>query len=203
VCDYPAVREGLALLVNREFDLEVAATTKLEASAVRAASELKPDVALIDLSDKGRNIELIKEIASRSPVLVFSVSERAIHAKHILGIGARAYVLKREPTSTLMTAMRRVISGGTYVSEGISAGLVDLLYAPPRLPTDAELLSARERLVLQHIGEGLTTRQIAESLFVSVKTVETHRARIKTKLNIRTSSDLLQYAIKWAKSEFL
>lgn len=199
VCDYPAVREGLVLLINREPDLEVAAATEFNASAVRTVSELKPDIALIDLPDNMKHLELIRKMASTSPVLVLSVYKETFHAEHVMRAGAGGYVLKLESASALMNAIRRVMNGRIYVSREVSAVLVGLIRAwRPGKAGGAKRLSNREIAVLREIGEGLTTRQIGDKLCISIKTVETHRAHIKTKLNIKTCADLLQYAIKWA-----
>ena len=205
ISDHPVLREGLALLINREPDLEACGEFGDGPGMVRAAPSLEMDIIVVDLSpDAGKGTEIIREIGSRAshvPVLVLSSHEEAIYVEHTFRAGAKGYVLKRETTSRVIDAIRQVLKGGTYLSEGVSAPLLErfvgLLSGTGRSSRE-QVLSSRECLVLQLIGEGVTTRQIAERLCISIKTVETYRSRIKRKLSIKNHPDLLQYAICWA-----
>lgn len=207
ISDRPMVREGLALLISREPDLVGYGSVTQGASGLTALEVLKPDIVVVDLSLPARkDMELIREIIVRSPrvpVLAFSDHEDAIYAEHALRAGARGYVLQREATSAVIDSVRQVLSGKTYVSQGVSTTLmerfIDVLSSVGNIES-ANRLSNRELLVLQQIGEGMTTKQIAHRLCLSIKTIETYRARIKRKLNIKAHPDLVQYAIKWTRS---
>jgi len=205
--DQPVLREGLALLIDQEPGLEVCARAANTRAVSRLMAQLKPDIVVIDLSADGKpEFELIREITARSPslpVLVLSANTGAIYAEHALRAGAKGYVLKQEATSTVIHAIRQVLGGRTYLSKDVSTSLlenfIDVL-SGVQTGESASRLSSRELLVLQLTGEGMTTKQIADRLCVSVKTVETYRVRIKTKLNIKTHPDFVQYAIRWTKS---
>ena len=207
ISDQPLLRDGLALLINRESGLEVCGGIGNTGEASRVMAGLNPDIAVIDLFAHERSeFELIKEITTRSPsppVLVLSANKGAIYAEHALRSGARGYVLKQEATSTVIHAIRQVLGGRTYLSEDVSTSLlenfIDVL-SGVQTGEGASRLSNRELLVLQLTGEGMTTKQIADKICVSVKTVETYRIRIKTKLNIKAHPDFVQYAIRWMKS---
>ncbi len=206
ISDHPIIREGLTVVVNRESDLEVCGAVG-NSRASRAIADLNPDVVIIDLSfDARKGIDAIKEITIRSPrlpVLVLSAYCGDFYVEHVLRAGAKGYVLKQETTSTVISAIRQVLNGRTYLSETMSSTLleryIDGLSGAEKTGGVGKL-SSRELLVLQLIGEGMTTKQIADRLCVSIKTIETYRTRIKTKLNIKAHPDLIQYAIRWAKS---
>jgi DNA-binding NarL/FixJ family response regulator len=207
ISEHPVVREGLALLISRETDLDAWASVAQGRSGLQAMEVLKPDIVVIHLAfDAKRGIELIEEISTgspRMPVLVFSVHDNAIYAEHALRAGARGYVLQQEDTSTVIDAIRQVLNGKTYVSKGVSTTLLERFIDVLSGVGDTgsiHRLSNRELVVLQQIGEGMTTKQIAGRLCVSIKTIETYRTRIKTKLNIKAHPDLIQYAIRWARS---
>lgn len=205
ISDHPVVRDGLALLINREPDLEACGGFENGPRITQVALDLKMDIIIVDLSpDTRKGTEIIREMGSRAshvPVLVLSSHEEAIYVEHTFRSGAKGYVLKRETTSSVINAIRQVLSGRTYLSEGVSAPLLERfvgLLSGTAHSNGEHTLSNRECLVLQLIGEGVTTRQIAERLCVSIKTIETYRSRIKRKLNIKSHPDLLQYAICWA-----
>jgi len=205
--DQPVLREGLALLIDQEPGLEVCGRAANTQAVSRLISQLKPDIVVIDLSADGKSeFELIGEITACSsslPVLVLSANRGAIYAEHALRAGAKGYVLKQEAVSAVVHAIRQVLGGRTYLSKDVSTSLlenfIDVL-SGVQTGEGASRLSSRELLVLQLTGEGMTTKQIADKLCVSVKTVETYRVRIKTKLNIKTHPDFVQYAIRWTKS---
>jgi DNA-binding NarL/FixJ family response regulator len=203
VDDHPIVRQGLRQLINREEDLNVCG----EASDVKEARDvlksLNPDVVILDLSLKDSDgLELLKDIRGRDqklPVLVLSMHDEAIYAERLLGAGANGYIMKQAAADQLLTAVRRVLTGGVYVSEAVGATMIEKYAANGRSKPSDPLneLSNRELQVLNLVGRGQTTRQVAENLNLSVKTVESHRQRIKKKLGLQTASQLVQYAINW------
>ena len=203
VDDHPIVREGLAQLINRQEDLIVCGHAEDPARALDAIGVLKPDLLIIDLTLKGIDgIELIKTVATgfaRLPVLVFSVFDEALYAERALRAGARGYVMKREPTEKVILAIRRVLSGEIYVSERMAKKLLHKYFDRRQTirGSPIERLSDRELSVFRLIVQGLGTRQIAEHLHLSVKTIESHRAHIMEKLNLKSATELVQYAIRW------
>ncbi len=203
VDDHPIVRQGLRQLINREKDLQVCS----EASDIKEARDvlksITPDVIILDLSLKNSDgLELIKDIRGRDqrlPVLVLSMHDEAIYAERLLGAGANGYIMKQAAAEQLLTALRRVLTGGVYVSEAVGATMIEKYAASGRSrPSDPfNDLSNRELQVLNLVGRGQTTREVAENLNLSVKTVESHRQRIKKKLGLQTASQLVQYAVNW------
>jgi DNA-binding NarL/FixJ family response regulator len=203
VDDHPVLRQGMAAIINEEADLAVCG----EADGVRGAIEVigrtRPDVALVDLSIRdGDGLELIRDLKNRYPdvlTLVLSMYDESVYAERALRAGARGYVMKAEAAKTVMAGIRAVLRGEVYVSEPIAARLAsrgraraDVGAAPARV----ERLSDRELQVLRCVGRGMSTREIAEELFISVKTVEAHREHIKQKLGLVSSGELLRYAIE-------
>jgi len=203
VDDHPIVRQGLRQLINREKDLQVCG----EASDIKEARDvlksITPDVIILDLSLKDSDgLELIKDIRGRDqrlPVLVLSMHDEAIYAERLLGAGANGYIMKQAAAEQLLTALRRVLTGGVYVSEAVGATMIEKYAASGRSRPSDPLndLSNRELQVLNLVGRGQTTREVAENLNLSVKTVESHRQRIKKKLGLQTASQLVQYAVNW------
>ena len=202
VDDHPIVRQGLGQLINAEHDLIVSG----EASSAREALEMLiaplPDVVIIDISLEDRNgVELIKDIIGRHaglPCLALSMYDETMYAVRVLRAGGRGYVMKQEAPKKVIVAIRRVLGGHIYVSEDMATRLVDqfVLTAPGAASPTGEL-SDRELEVLTLIGRGHGTRDIAEKLFLSVKTVEAHRERIKDKLKLKSGSELLRYAVQF------
>lgn len=203
VDDHPIVREGLAKLLGDERDLVVCGEAETACEGLEAVSRLRPDLAVVDISLAGRTgLELIKDIRARFPqvpVLVMSMHEELIYAERALRAGARGYIMKQQGGKVLVQAIRRVLEGQVYVSEKISAHILDgLSDSRARGKRSAvELLTEREFEVLQLIGQGLSTREIAGHLHVSVKTVEVHRVHIKEKLHLREGAALVRYAMSW------
>ncbi len=208
VDDQPLLREGVIQFLNRQIDLAACGEADNVASARSAVVELDPDLVLLELRlGSGDTIGLIKEIRSQSPrtqVLVFSQFEETQFALRALKAGARGYVQKREPASEVLAAIKVVLSGGMYVSRQIA---VLVLQKTLEEPADDEavgestvkMLSDRELHVFQMIGAGLSSRQIAGDLNLSIKTVETHRENIKHKLGLRSGADLCRRAENWVK----
>lgn len=205
VDDHPIVREGISLLFAQQHDLRICGYAVDIASARRAVRELAPDVAIVDLSlGRESGLDLIPLLADDAPglgILALSMHDEALYAKRALQAGARGYIMKQEGTDLLLHALRTVLAGQIYVSQRINATLLRAItgkQTEPSVPrgTLAEL-SNRELQVYRLVGHGLSTKEIAAQLFLSAKTVESHRARIKQKLGIESSSALVAHAAEW------
>jgi DNA-binding NarL/FixJ family response regulator len=206
VDDHPIVREGMALLINREPDLTVCADAEESNAALEAIENVRPDLAIVDISLPGRDgLELLKMIRAKDPqmpVLILSMHGETTYAERALRAGANGYIMKQEATDKVLVAIRRILNREIYVSEEIGNRLLRHLAGARdsgRSPMDG--LSDRELEVFRRMGEGQSTRQIAEELHLSVKTIETHQARLKEKLSLRTSRELVQYAIECVLAE--
>ena len=204
VDDHPVVRQGLAQFINREQDLVVCGQAGNAHEAMRSIEQLHPDVVIVDLALKDRpGIELIKDIEvrfPRLPVLVLSMHDESLWAERVIRAGARGYIMKEEGTDRVLSALRRVLKGEIWVSESVGAKLLQRLSKnPPNTPDvqDSPLseLTDRELVIFRMLGLGLSVREIAERLNLSTKTVDTYRDRIKEKLNLKTSLELLRYAV--------
>jgi len=205
VDDHPVMRQGMAAIINEEPDLTVCGQAEGVRSAIAVASQTRPHVALIDLSIKdGDGLELIREMRNRFPevrTLVLSMYEETVYAERALRAGAGGYVMKAQAASTVMDAIRSVLRGRIYLSEQMSARLArgerrGAAGGDPAAAGGAGHLTDRELQILRCVGRGLSTREIAEELFISVKTVEAHRENVKRKLGLASSGELLRYAIE-------
>ena len=202
VDEHPILRQGFAHLINLEPDLEVCGQADNAAAALDDIPVQKPDLVVLDIALKGINgIELIKRIkviAPDLPVLVLSVQDEALFAERALRAGARGYVMKQAPAEDVMAAIRQVLHGGRYLSRSMQERILENLSdRAPRGPIPTvEHLSDRELEVFQLLGGGSGTRQIAEQLHLSIKTVETYRAHIKKKLKLRNATELLRMAVQ-------
>jgi len=207
VDDHPIIRRGLADLINQEDDLEVCAEATDAHQALEMIASLKPDIAVVDISLKEINgIELIKHIKTRHPklpTLVLSMHDETLYAERALRAGARGYVMKQEPPETVISSIRKVLAGEIYVSEKMSSRLIARMADGRANGTGSPLehLSDRELEVFQLIGQGLRTRQIAERLCLSIKTIESYREHIKDKLDLENSTELFQHALQWVQSQ--
>lgn len=204
VDDHVLVREGLIRLLSREKDLDVCGEAASEAEARAQVDALKPDLAIIDISlDDGNGLELTKTLRKRHPkllILILSMHKEQLHADRALRMGANGYIMKREGKEKLLEAIRHVIAGHIYVSKAVTDQVLH------RIATGAEdgsvrSLSDREFEVFRLTGQGYGTRQIAETLNISIKTVETHRENIREKLNLNSTFELVQQAIHWLHNE--
>jgi len=206
VDDHPMVRQGLAQLINDEADLCVCAEADNATTALELIDSSLPDLAIIDISMGGVDgIELLKQLKTRRPglaTLVLSMHDEALYAERVLRAGARGYVTKQEAPGQVMTAIRLVLAGEVYVSEKIAARLLKLVTGSRVDNTQTPLgrLSNRELQVFRLIGGGMSIREIAEKLELSTKTIETHREHIKEKLSLKSSSELLRYAVQYGVS---
>jgi DNA-binding NarL/FixJ family response regulator len=206
VDDHPIVRHGMAQLVAAEADLAVCGDAADAASALEAITAADPGVILLDVSlGATSGIDLIRELKQRAPhaaVLVVSMHDEELYAERALRAGASGYVMKHEATQSILRAIRSVAAGGVFVSEAVSARLLGRWAAGGA--SDASplgKLSNRELHVLELIGRGMGTRAIAEQLQVSVKTVESYRARLKDKMNLRSGTELTRFAVHWATED--
>jgi len=203
------MRRGLAQLVNQEPDLMACSEAGTAAQALNLVAARPPDLVLADLSLPDRNgLELIKDLQvyhPELPVLVVSVHDESFYAERVLRAGGRGYIMKQEGSRTLMQAIRQVLSGRIYVSERISEKILEIFSGRRTEAATSleELLSDREFEVFQLIGQGKETREIANYLHLSVKTVEVHRANIRRKLKLTTSTELVRHAIRWTEANSL
>lgn len=206
VDDHPIMRQGLAQLINNEPDLRVCCEAKDAHEAMEIINRRAPDLVLVDISLPQRSgLELIKDIHAMHPgvaVLVVSMHDEALYAERVLRAGGRGYIMKQEGGKKLMGAIRTVLSGQIYVSEKMSSKILEIFSGRrPETESPVERLSDREFEVFELVGQGRGTRQIAEQLHLSVKTVEVHRANIKQKLSLRTGPELVRFAIRWVESQ--
>jgi len=202
--DHPIVRHGIAQLLSAESDLEVCGQADDGRTALDAIATASADVITVDVSlGTTSGIDLIGELKQRAPLaglLVVSMHDERLYAERSLRAGASGYVMKHEATSMIVRAIRTVASGRIFVSDAISLRLLRRWVASggPEQASPLETLSNRELHVLELIGRGLGTREIAELLHISIKTVESYRARLKEKMDLRSGLELTQFAIRWA-----
>lgn len=203
VDDHPLVREWLTNLIHQQPDLAVCGEAETAPEALQGIGKLKPEVAIVDISLKGGSgIELIKNLKTLQPrilVIVLSMHDEDLYAERALRAGARGYIMKRETAKKVIAAIRQVLEGKLYLSERLTAQFAERFVGgetPAAGPT-VGLLSDRELEVFQLLGQGYETRQIAESLNISMKTVQAFCARIKEKLKLSSATELLREAIRW------
>ena len=207
VDDHPMMREGLRQLIANEPDLSVCCEVENAHQCLESVANSAPSLALVDITLPGKNgLELIKDLQAMHPelpILVISMHDEALYAERVLRAGGRGYIMKQEGGKKLMEAIRQVLSGQIYVSEKISAKILEIFSGrrSGAATTPVEHLTDREFEVFQLIGQGRSTRQIAEHLHLSVKTVEVHRVNIKGKLKLETAAELIRYAVRWVESQ--
>jgi DNA-binding NarL/FixJ family response regulator len=203
VDDHPIVRQGLALLINREPDLVVCGEAEEAQAALTAIEALRPDILVVDISLQGPDgIDLVKTIRTKyagMPVLVLSMHDESIYAERALRAGANGYIMKQEATERVLIAIRRILKGDVYLSDRAASRVVDhcVRRSPAANPSPVADLSDRELEVFRLIGQGHGTREIADTLRLSVKTVETYQTHIKEKLSLRNARELVQHAVEW------
>jgi DNA-binding NarL/FixJ family response regulator len=207
VDDHPMMRTGLAQLIDNEPDLKVCAEADNARQAVDLVAKQKFDLALCDISLPDKNgLELIKDLRvlnPQLPLLVVSMHDEMIYAERVLRAGGRGYIMKQEGGKKFLLAIRQVLAGQIYVSEKMSSRILEIFSGRKTESTSSPVakLSDREFEVFELIGNGKGTREVAGMLHLSIKTVEVHRANIKEKLDIKTATDLVRYAVRWADSE--
>jgi DNA-binding NarL/FixJ family response regulator len=207
VDDHPVVREGLSLMMNREPDLEVCGEAEDASAALTAISTNRPDFLIVDISLNGPDgLDLLKSIRARFrtlPVLVLSMHDETIYAERALRAGANGYIMKQEATEKVLVAVRQILSQKVYVSDRIANRMLQQYISGSATQEHSPIseLSDRELEVFRLIGEGHSTRRIAEELHLSVKTVESYQAHIKNKLSLKNARELVQRAIQWNIAE--
>jgi DNA-binding NarL/FixJ family response regulator len=207
VDDHPIVRQGLALLINREPDLVVCGEAEEATGAMHVLASARPDVLIVDISLTGPDgldlLKTIRTIHPTLPVLILSMHDESIYAERALRAGANGYIMKQEATEKVLVAVRRILSGEIYVSDRIANKMLKHYITGAGTLRNSSIadLSDRELEVFRLIGEGHGTRQIAEELHLSIKTVESYQAHIKEKLSLRSARELMQHAIQWNMNE--
>ena len=208
VDDHPIVCEGLSQLIKHKSNgkLNVVGLADNEEDTLRIVTELKPDLVIVDVFLRGFNgVELVKQIKELYPdmkILMLSMHDEFLYAERAINAGADGYIMKQESSDDITKAIQKVLDGQIYVSERMSAMLLRTKArgcADKALP--ASLLTERELEVFQMLGTGWTTRRIAEELNLSIKTVETYSARIKEKLDLNNSNELIRQAVQWVTSK--
>ncbi|HTL48589.1 MAG TPA: response regulator transcription factor [Verrucomicrobiae bacterium] len=205
VDDHPLYRESLAQFVARESDLEVCGQCGSAEEALRLIESLRPDLVTVDISLKDSSgLDLIKSAKARHEdvkIIALSMFDEGLYAERILQVGARGYVMKEEAVSGILAAIRRVMDGKVHLSEAMTERM--MIKKAEGVPEDVpsiQTLSDRELEVFQFIGEGVASSQIAKQLHLSVKTVETYRANIKTKLHLKNNMELIRHAVQWVEN---
>ncbi|MDD2708452.1 MAG: response regulator transcription factor [Verrucomicrobiae bacterium] len=207
VDDHPLVCHGVKQILNQESDLVFCGGAEDAAHALKEVKALKPDVVIVDLSLKsGNGLELIMDLTIHCPgtrILVVSMHDETLYAERALRAGAHGYLMKEEAGEKVLTAIRHVLKGETYLSEKMTREVLSRLTGHERQPAHSvmESLSNRELQVFQLLGRGYAPRQIADTMHLSVKTVETYREHIKAKLGLKDASQTVQFAIQWVHSQ--
>lgn len=205
VDDHALIRRGLVTLIHAESDMEVCGEAEDAATGLRDIIKLQPDLVIADISLKGNSgLELIKNIKAFNPkiqIMVLSMHHESIYALRVLKAGARAYVMKQDVVQKVVEAIRRIRAGHLYVSDDVASQMLNRLVDGDTSDnaSPVAMLSDRELEIVNLIGNGLLTREIASQLHVSVKTIETHRAHIKEKLNLRNGTQLVQFCVRWVE----
>jgi len=206
VDDHPLVCEGLTTMINRQHDLEVCGEAGSAPEALQAIMALQPDAALVDLTlASGSGLELLKDLRACCPetvLVVLSMHDEATYAERALRAGARGYVMKREATKKVIAALRQVLAGRLFVSDDFARAMTAKIveFQKPQSGSVIANLSDRELQVFELLGSGMESREIADSLNIALKTVQTHCARMKAKLGVSTLSFLMREAVRWVES---
>jgi DNA-binding NarL/FixJ family response regulator len=206
VDDHPLVREWLTNLINQQTDLRVCGEAEDAPHALQAIEAQQPDVAVVDITlATGSGLELVKDVRRVAPkvaMVVLSMHDESLYAERVLRAGARGYVMKKETTKKIITAIREVLAGHLYTSDLFKASLAEkFVEGGKRGESLVDQLSDRELEVFRQMGQGQETRRIAESLGISIKTVQVYCARIKEKLNLSNATELLREAVRWWESQ--
>lgn len=210
VDDHPLVRQGLSQVINNETDMEICGEAEDAPQAMKGVGPANPDVIIVDISLRGNNgLELIKNLKAiheNIRILVFSMHDESIYAQRALRAGAKAFVMKKESPTKVVEAIRRIITGEIYVSPSVADQVLHQIVNGPNNASSTspiDRLTDRELEVVQLIGRGLSSREVAESLNLSVKTIESHRAHVKEKLNLRNATELVQFSVQWVDQQVM
>ncbi len=203
--DHPMFREHMGALINRDLDMEVCGEADNVKDALKLIIEKKPDIAIVDITLTGSSgLELLKDLKAQDisvPVLVLSMHDEELYAERALRAGARGYITKREASTEVVSALRKVMAGEVYVSKQMTSRLLERIAAKPAAAArdGVERLADRELEVFQMLGRGKSTREIAAELHLGETTVDTYRARIKEKLGLKGSTELYLRASQWVR----
>lgn len=209
VDDHPFMRAGLAQLIDLQPDMAVAGEAGDPAEALQKFSSAKPDLVLTDMTMPGRSgLEFIKDLRAADPgvaILVVSMHDEVIYAERALRAGARGYIMKEAGGENLLAAIRQVLSGQVYLSPRMAASALDVFSGrrPRGSSSPIEKLSDREFEVFRLVGQGKSTRDIAQQLHLSTKTVDVHRGHIKEKLELKDVTALVRHAVRWVETQNL
>jgi DNA-binding NarL/FixJ family response regulator len=202
--DHPMFREQLAHLINKEPDMCVCAEADNTRDALKLLQSSSADIVIVDLTLKGGSgLELLKDLKAQQmavPVLVLSMHDELLYAERVLRAGARGYISKHETSNEVMAAIRKVLSGEIYLGARMASRVLESFSAQPRAQNGVSQLTDRELEIFELIGHGRTTREISSRLHLGMSTVDTYRARIKTKLNLENASQLAHEAIRWVSA---
>jgi DNA-binding NarL/FixJ family response regulator len=207
VDDHPLLRTGIASLINQEKDLAVCGEVDDSVQALDAIGKTNPEIIILDISlKKMSGIEVLKHIKMRYPkvkVLILSMHDEAVYGPRALRAGASGYIMKQEAPDNVIVALRKILAGEVYISESMATRMLARMVGgrPSPMSSPLELLSDRELEVFTLLGKGDGTRDIAQKLNLSVKTIESHRAHIKEKLNLKNATELVHHAVQWVASE--
>ena len=201
VDDHPIVRQGIRRLIEKEPGLSVCGEAEDAQEALEMIERERPDIIVLDLSLKNSSgFDLILDVKQRWTnvrILVLSMYNEDVYAERVLRAGASGYIMKQEAPKRVITAIWAVLNGSVYVSESVSANILQSMAGKRTATSSVDSLSDRELQVFQMIGEGLTHQQIADKLMLSVKTIESHVEHIKEKMRVSSGRELLQRAIEW------
>lgn len=208
VDDHSIVREGLKRLIESEPDLVVCAEAEDGAKALELAASARPDVAVLDIGLPGMSgLDLIKNLKTRLPalpILAVSMYDESVYAERAVRAGAKGYLMKKESAAKIIEALRKILSGKLYLSPAVSESILGQVAGlEPAGGDPVSRLSDRELQVFQMIGKGHKTAAIAEALNLGVKTVESYKEQIKSKLGLDSASALAQYAVEWSRHQSL
>jgi DNA-binding NarL/FixJ family response regulator len=205
VDDHPLIRKGIALTLEAEPTFEICCQVSSGEEALEMLSRIEADAAIVDVSLPGMNgIELIKHMKTAKPdlkILVVSRHDEEVYAERAIRSGANGYIMKQEAGEVLINGVKKILAGGVFVSQAINERMLQNMLNNKGTSEQSpfELLSDRELEVFEHIGRGVVTKDIAEKMHVSVKTIETYKARMKEKLGFETSLELTRSAIQWVQ----
>jgi DNA-binding NarL/FixJ family response regulator len=208
VDDHPIFRMGMGELLNQEEDFEVCGLAEDISGARKLIASHQPDLIIVDITLDGENgLDLVKELSSQetSPlILVLSMHDEQVWAERAIRSGARGYIMKKEASDTVILALRNIRSGKIHVSGSVMERILDRLQLQPDSPSapSVEVLTDRELEVFRLVGQGLSTREIAEQLNLGIKTIGTYRDRVKQKLGIKTAAELIRRAVLWTEQQF-
>ena len=205
--DHPIFRKGLAQLINDEKDMEICGEAQDVIDAKKALAKVKPDLMIVDLTLKGASgLGFIKDVHKQMPdlpILVLSMHDESIYAERVLRAGARGYVMKQEMTNKVIVAIRQVLAGKMFFSESVVESFLGMMTgkSAASVQNPIDTLSDRELEVFNLIGRGIGRKEIGDQLNVGIKTVGTYREKIKQKLGIKSSPELVRRAVEWVQSQ--